>query len=786
MDQLALNDQVFVGDRAWQLHDLQQRGYPILSGFVIPRHVFQAVLADLDLPPIGISGNSADPKRLQSMAQHCRQQILKVSLTDPWVTELWTAVDALAQQAIGRSTLQTASPWGSEHIALDSWDGQWLWLRSSITRPSAALAQAEEDCLLPKVTQYDRRPLSFLRSLKEVWAEVARARNLAYWQLQTDALNEIPLSVVVQALPPIATYATLNLSEGQGLLLLRDLTLDPLLDGVVEEFTIDLATRQLLRCPSVDRETWALTLSQLQSTIDLGLRLQQDVGTHLRVDVLWERGATAQGAAQPDRLWVMDVRPGLNLVSDGIAPDFPFCALSPMAGSREAPTLGQRLDSLVDPQAQSDRSLGAAPVKLAGSTTGQQRCRGPAVVISQDGLPADIPPGRIIVTAKLQPNWVPQLNHAIAFVTEEGSLTSHGAILARELGIPIVVNVPQASQMFRTGDWLCIDNHQVYQVESPEDFEGVDRSLPQTTIADERALHPLRYPVTATQLLVSLSQVDGVEALRSLPIDGIGLVRSELMLASWLRDAALPSLMAPADLSALHQLIVDRLTAFTQAVGDRPLFYRTLDHRSGLHDSIFTAHGTLGYQIFPDWFELELRAIEQVCRQSSGPFRLVLPFVRTVEEFRACYQRIRATDLLQLPHVELWIMAEVPAILFALDALIDAGVQGVMIGTGDLHQLLFAIDRDDAYLNQFYPLHHPAMLKVITDLLQVTNQKQIPAILCLHSPHPDEMLLETAIAHGIQGVSINPDALGTTWRAIARMEKRLLLRPSVAESSWNQ
>ncbi|MGI0492761.1 putative PEP-binding protein [Alkalinema pantanalense CENA528] len=806
LGQLAPDDQDFVGDRAWQLHDLQQRGYPSLPGFVIPSCVFQDLLGAMELSTIGqtISDGISDPRQLQSLAQRCRQHILNASLKDVWQTELQSALQQLSQQQVSQQQVsqqqvsqssiegtasQPISTSASEHRVPASVPPQQLWLRSSIARTCSVRAQAEEDLFPFQVVQCDGSLSSLLRPLKELWSEAFRARNLLYWHAREDDLRALPLSVVVQALPSIAAYGTLDLRSSQGLILLRDPTLDPRLDGVVEEFSINLKPQSLLGLSSADPEPCTLSPSQLHSTIDLGLRLQREWGDNLRLDLLWGMPSPSHLPShfpgQMDPQWIVDVRSGFATVANGAASDFPVCSLSTALASSIEPPI---IDLVSTPQASVDQVRPATPIrlpiKLMGITTGQQRCRGPAVVITQDVLPVDIPPGSIIVTAKLQPSWVPQLNHAIAFVTEEGSLTSHGAILAREIGIPIVVNVPRASQVFRTGDWLCIEDQQVYQIDRPEGIDKRDEPpfSPSPLFVDP-ALYPLRYPVTATQLFVSLSQGDGLDEIAALPIDGIGLVRSELMLASWLRDTSLPNLMAQADLQALHNLMVDRLTAFTKALGDRPLFYRTLDYRREALESVFTAHGTLGYQLFPDWFDLELRAIDQVCRQSAAPFRLVLPFVRTVEEFRACRQKISALGLLQLPQVELWMMAEVPSVLFALESFIEAGVQGLLMGTGDLHQLLFAIDRDDVYLNQFYPLHHPVMLKVMTDLLHVTNQKQVPTILCLHSYQPDEILMETAIAHGIRGVSINPDALAVTWRTIARIEKRLLLHPHPTQSS---
>ena len=95
---------------------------------------------------------------------------------------------------------------------------------------------------------------------------------------------------------------------------------------------------------------------------------------------------------------------------------------------------------------------------------------GNAYVISHSDQKPEIPPKAILVAPAIAPDWLPLLQQAAGIVTQHGGLTSHSAILARELGIPAVVNAINATELIQTGELLVLDGDrgEVYRVSHTE------------------------------------------------------------------------------------------------------------------------------------------------------------------------------------------------------------------------------------------------------------------------------------------------------------------------------
>ena len=268
-------------------------------------------------------------------------------------------------------------------------------------------------------------------------------------------------------------------------------------------------------------------------------------------------------------------------------------------------------------------------------------------------------------------------------------------------------------------------------------------------------------------------------------MDGIGLIRAEIMLASLLHHQSIQSWLAPDNRSLLIQTIYHHIKQFAQAFSPRPVWYRTLDMRS--HELQFNTpgtaqeinpllgvHGTFGYQQAPGFFLAELEALRRLQIEGIHNINITLPFVRMVEEFQFCAQMIQEMGL-ERSGFEVWIMAEVPSILTLLPDYIEAGIQGIAIGSNDLTQMLLAADRTNSMMHRAFEAPHPAVLRAIKLLITTARQANIPCSLCgeLASQHPE--VIEDLIRWGITTLSVSPDALDRTHREILRAEKRLFL-----------
>lgn len=385
----------------------------------------------------------------------------------------------------------------------------------------------------------------------------------------------------------------------------------------------------------------------------------------------------------------------------------------------------------------------------------------PAIVVTDPCAPAVVA-GRILVTKTIPPHWLPLVNAAVGVICEQGGLTSHGAILARELGRPAVVGVANATQSIHSGMPLFLDGHRgcIYQLPP--------NPLPVVATPSRQTPSPPAVKRLPLQIMVNVSQVSALRLLRSLPCDGIGLLRSELMLLAFLDHRHPCHWLAEGESEQLRDRWVQHLCEFMRAIAPRPLFYRTLDLRPADYRQLLGGHrfepetdwglrGVSRYPHCPELFHLELSALAIAHRLESCPLRIVLPFVRSVSEVVYCQKALTEHGLTANAGVELWVMAEVPAILFLLSDLASLGVAGITIGTNDLTQLLLGIDRETALpeLNE----DHPAVRGAIAQLIQEAKAHHLGCSLCGEAPTRYPHWLPWLIDLGIDSISVSPEVV---------------------------
>lgn len=415
---------------------------------------------------------------------------------------------------------------------------------------------------------------------------------------------------------------------------------------------------------------------------------------------------------------------------------------------------------------------------------------------------------KILVAKNISPEWLPGLKQTVGIIVEEGGLTSHAAIIARELGIPALVSATGATELLKTGEFIQLDGErgEVYREsaklkEQPRKNEKETQIITQSFIAN--------YPI-GTRLMVNLSQTTSITKAVSLPVDGIGLLRSDLMLLELLSEQPLETWLHPQQKTRLIEQWSQLINQFAVPFAPRPVFYRSLDwgaervphwgreavgdlttlkyHRfqqtimqsakSSRPHSILGNRGTLSYRLDPVLFDLELQALEQVYESGNKNVNLILPFVRSVEEFKFCRSRIEKTQLTQQQSFQLWIMAEVPSVIFLLPEYIAAGVQGIAIGTNDLTQLVLGVDREEGKLSQEYNATHPAMLAALKQIITQARTGGIPCSICGQAPVQYPELIDYLISWGITSISVEPEAVEKIYHSISRAEQRLILEKS--------
>jgi pyruvate,water dikinase len=159
--------------------------------------------------------------------------------------------------------------------------------------------------------------------------------------------------------------------------------------------------------------------------------------------------------------------------------------------------------------------------------------------------------------------------------------------------------------------------------------------------------------------------------------------------------------------------------------------------------------------------------------------RVMLPFVRTPRDVEGCLPTFDRAGLLEDPRFQLWVMAEVPSVLYHLAAYRDLGIHGISIGTNDLTQLMLGADRDSERLAR-YDAMDPAVLQYVHDLLHDATSLGLATSICGQAPAVHPGYVDGLVRAGIGSISVTSDALDATRAAVARAERRILLEAARA------
>ncbi|HMI80527.1 MAG TPA: phosphoenolpyruvate synthase [Solirubrobacterales bacterium] len=436
--------------------------------------------------------------------------------------------------------------------------------------------------------------------------------------------------------------------------------------------------------------------------------------------------------------------------------------------------------------------LGAAPGEASGSVR----------LISALDRATDLEEGEVLVTHMTAPDWVPLMRRAAAIVTDSGGMTCHAAIVSRELGIPCVVGTGEATKVLRDGEVVTVDagagmvteGNSAQPAAEAETAAGV---RPYSPSGLKRTNAGAGGPVTGTRILVNLSEPSQLERVAALEVDGVGLLRAELMVVEALDGVHPRALLEAGEGERFVARMADSLGKFAAAFAPRPITYRTIDFRSnefrGLEggerfepeeaNPMIGYRGALRYMHEPDLLELELQALARVWDGGHENLHAMLPFVRTPREVAACRELFERAGLLARPGFELWVMAEVPSVLFHLPRYAELGVAGISIGSNDLTQLLLGADRDSELVAEVFDERDRAVTEYIARLLARAHELGLRTSICGQAPSVHPEYAELLVRAGIEAISVNIDAVDRARHLVAAAERRLLLEKARTEGA---
>ncbi len=392
--------------------------------------------------------------------------------------------------------------------------------------------------------------------------------------------------------------------------------------------------------------------------------------------------------------------------------------------------------------------------------------------------------GEVLVAQMTNPDWLPTMRRAAALVTDTGGMTCHAAIVARELGVPCIVGARTATTGLVDGTVVTVDGTHgrvlAGRVETPK--AGGAQTSPVAAPAAAAV------EVTATKIYVNVAMPDKAEQAAELDVDGVGLLRAELILEEALGNRHPRDLIARGEQDALVDSLATSVGRIASAFGSRPVVYRASDFRTNEfrnlaggaefepeeHNPMIGYRGCYRYISNPDLFDLELAALARV-RERNPNLHLMIPFVRTKWELERCLELVDASPLGRQRGLHRWVMAEVPSVVYWLPEYVGLGVDGVSIGSNDLTQLMLGVDRDSDLCAELYDESDAAVLDAIGRIISTARRLGITASLCGQAPSSRPDFAEHLVRMGITSISVTPDVAARTRRNVAAAERRLLL-----------
>lgn len=408
------------------------------------------------------------------------------------------------------------------------------------------------------------------------------------------------------------------------------------------------------------------------------------------------------------------------------------------------------------------------------------------VVFSPEEAAETMKKGDILVTDMTNPDFVPFMKIASAIITDKGGITSHAAIVSRELAIPCVVGTETGTQLIKTGKKYTVDSRNGII------YEGILKGAIESSKIQSTITYSDPVPITATKIYMNLGVPEKIEDYKNLPFQGIGLMRTEFILASAIGEHPLHFVE-----TGRSQVFIDKLAEgiamVARAIQPRPVVIRLSDFKTneyrelkgGDKYEIVEENPMLGWRgcsryiskWYKEAFRLECKAIKK-CRTEWGLKNVwvMLPMVRTLWEAKAVLEIMKEEDLERSKDFKIWFMAETPSIAIMVDEFSKLA-DGFSIGSNDLTQGILMIDRDSERLGKmgYFDERDPAVKRLIAHLIRVAHENGCTVSICGEGPSNLPDFAEFLVRSGIDSISVNNDAVVSATKLVASIEQRIIL-----------
>ena len=751
---MGVNDIPVAGGKAANLGELTSAGFNVPSGFVLTTAAYDYFLEKNDLTKRVNSVVEKVDVTSEASLQECSQKVRKAF------------DDAVVPEDLRFEVLKEFHSIfeGKKKVGL-------VAVRSSATAedlPTASFA-GQQDTFL---NVYE--PDDLIDKVKKCWSSLFTPRAISYRSSKGFDHHKVKLAVVVQKmvnsevagimftvdpnseLPHIIVEAGYGLGES---IVGGKVTPDTY---VVDKFHTKIINKRVAKqtwklvrgktgdtvkqdVPAGEMEKQKLTDEQILAIADIGNQIELHYNKPMDIEWCLENG----------EFYVVQARPVTTLGGNG----------------------GKKLAEKGKEQKE------AGKIILKGLAASPGMASGPVRLYREEESLDVVKKGDILVTVMTSPDMVPAMTRAAAIVTDEGGMTCHAAIVARELGTPCIVGTREATTLLKDGMIITIDGSRGVVIEGAEEKKDENKE-PMAMAAS--------VPVTATKIMVNVAIPHKADEYSKLPVSGVGLMRIEFLFTSFIGEH--PSFMVEEGRS---KELVEKLSEGIGIVGraffPRPIILRLSDFKTNEYKSMPGGekfeppeqNPMIGWRgcsryvsaSYKEAFKCELLAVKKVREEMNlKNVWVMLPFVRTVDEVKEIAAMMEEIGLKRGADFKLYLMAEVPVIIFMAEEFSEL-CDGFSIGSNDLTQLIMGADRDSDILAKmgYFDERQEAIKRAISHLIRAAHSKGVPVGICGQAPSVYPEFTEFLVREGIDSISLNPDTVIKTIGMVASVEQRIIL-----------
>lgn len=431
-----------------------------------------------------------------------------------------------------------------------------------------------------------------------------------------------------------------------------------------------------------------------------------------------------------------------------------------------------------------EQSVHSLPKIVEGAPASPGIAGGPAIIVKNVKDVGKVKQGDVLLAPMTNPDYVPAMRKAAAIVTDLGGRTSHAAIVSRELGIPAVVGTGDATKKIKAGTVITVDGAAGIVYKGAPDVKKLSVS---GSHHEEPGHVPGAVVRTATKVYCNLGEPELAADIAQRHVDGVGLFRAEFMMAEI--GVHPKKLLHDGKQKLFVEKLVEGMVKMAGAFNPRPVVYRGSDFKTNEYRNLkggdmyepkeenpmIGYRGAYRYISDPKTFNLELEAMK-IVRNKYGlrNIWLMVPFVRTISELERVKKLVALSGLHRTSSFRLWMMCEIPANVILLDEFIEAGIDGISIGSNDLTQLTLGVDRDNAEVASEFDERNEAVVRSLQHIVKTCGKHGITSSCCGQAPSVYPEITEILVDAGVTSVSVSPDTIDHTREIIAAAEHKLV------------